>query len=333
MFEDFLKSLRQLDGMKMSVPVAAEADSDGFVDRQCPATECEFLFKVQENDWRDIVSDEAVWCPFCGQQAKSDEWFTHEQIEKAKEAAFAEIKHTINQALRRDAERFNRRQSRRSFISMSMKVNSKPEEIVLPAAATDPMQLKIKCPDCACRYAAIGSAYFCPACGHNTADLVFNQSSRTIRATLDNLPAIAAGLPSRDDSSNIIRLLTEDSLQRVVTAFQRFAEALYAKLPGQPAPRRNAFQNLNKGSKLWQAAYGETYNKHLSTAELDLLNRLFLQRHLLAHREGLVDENYIAKTGDQNYREGQRLVVKEGAVRECVALIEKLGNGLATDAK
>jgi hypothetical protein len=66
MFEDFLKSLRQLDGMKMSVPVAAEADSDGFVDRQCPATECEFLFKVQENDWRDIVSDEAVWCPFLG---------------------------------------------------------------------------------------------------------------------------------------------------------------------------------------------------------------------------------------------------------------------------
>jgi hypothetical protein len=160
MFKDLLESLKQLDGMKVSVPVVAETDADGFVDRQCPATECEFLFKVQEEDWRDIVTDEAVWCPFCGHEAKSDEWWTHEQIEKAKEAAFAEVKHTINKAMRRDAERFNRRQPRRSFISMSMKVDAKPKEIVLPAAATDPMQLKIKCPECACRYAVIGSAYF-----------------------------------------------------------------------------------------------------------------------------------------------------------------------------
>lgn len=39
MFEDLLKSVQQLDGMKISVPVAADADVDGFVDRQCPATE------------------------------------------------------------------------------------------------------------------------------------------------------------------------------------------------------------------------------------------------------------------------------------------------------
>lgn len=332
MFEVLLKSLQQLDGMKISVPLAAEADADGFVDRQCPATECEFLFKVQEEDWRGIVTDEVVWCPFCGHRAESNEWWTHEQIEKAKEAAFAEVKHSINQAMRRDAERFNRRQPRRSFISMSMKVDAKPKEIVLPAAATDPMQLKIKCPACACRYAVIGSAYFCPACGHNAADLVFSQSLGTIRATLDNLPAIAAGLPSRDDAGNIVRLLTEDSLQRIVTAFQRFAEALYAKCPGQSSPRRNAFQNLDEGSKLWQTAYGKTYDAHLSAAELAVLKRLFQQRHLLAHREGLVDADYLTKTGDQHYREGQRLVVKEAAVRECVALVEKLGQGLAADA-
>lgn len=333
MFKDLIKSVQQLDGMRLSVPIVAEADADGFVDRQCPAIECEFLFKVQEQDWREIVTDEAVWCPFCGHQAKSNEWWTHEQIGKAKETAFAEVKHSINQAMRRDAERFNRRQSRRSFISISMKVDAKPKEIVLPAAATDPMQLKIKCPACACRYAVIGSAYFCPACGHNAADLVFSQSLGTIRATLDNLSSIAAGLPSRDDAGNIIRLLTEDSLQRIVTAFQRFAEALYAKCPGQSSPRRNAFQNLDEGSKLWQTAYGKSYDAHLSTAELAVLKRLFQQRHLLAHREGLVDADYLTKTGDQHYREGQRIVIKEAAVRECVALISKLGEGLAADAK
>lgn len=122
MFEELIKTLESVDGMSLSVPIAAEPDQDGYIDRQCPATECEFLFKVQEEDWRDIVRDEAVWCPFCGHEGPSDQWWTHEQIEKEKEAAFAEVKHRINQSMRRDAERWNRRQPRNAFISMTMKV-------------------------------------------------------------------------------------------------------------------------------------------------------------------------------------------------------------------
>jgi hypothetical protein len=116
--------------------------------------------------------------------------------------------------MRRDAARSNRRQPRNSFISMMMKVNAQPKEVVLPATATEPMQLRIFCPECSCRYAVIGSAYFCPACGHNAADQVFSQSLATIRATPDHLPAIAAGLPDRDTAENTVRLLTEDSLQK-----------------------------------------------------------------------------------------------------------------------
>jgi hypothetical protein len=288
MFEDLIRTLQGLDGTKIAVSVPSETDADGYWDRQCPATECEFLFKVHRDDWRDIVRDEAVWCPFCGHEAPSKSWWTHEQIKKAKEAAFAEVKHRVNSAMVRDAERFNRQQPRRSFISMSLRVDQKPKEIVLPTVATDPMQLKIKCPQCACRYAVIGSAYFCPACGHNAADLVFTQSLGTIRATLDNLTVIAAGLPDRDTAENTVRILTEDSLQRLVTAFQRFAEALYDKKPGQPKLRRNAFQNLEEGSRHWKNAFGNGYDVHLSSDELARLYRAFQQRHLLAHREGLV---------------------------------------------
>ena len=233
MFENLLKTLQGLDGTKISVRDAATPDADGYCDRQCPATECRFFFKVQEDDWKNTVRDEAVWCPFCGYDAPSEAWWTVEQIEKAKEAAFAEVKHRVNSAVRRDAERFNRRQPQRSFFSMSMRVDAKLKEIVLPTSAMDVMQLKIVCAECACRYAVIGSAYFCPACGHNAADLVFGQSLGTIRATLDSLPAIVKGLQDRDVAENTVRLLTEDSLQRMVTAFQRFAEALYVKCPGR----------------------------------------------------------------------------------------------------
>ena len=66
MFDDLRKTVAELDGMKLSVPSAAEPDAEGYIDRQCPAEACEFVFKVDGEDWRDIVRDEAVWCPFCG---------------------------------------------------------------------------------------------------------------------------------------------------------------------------------------------------------------------------------------------------------------------------
>ena len=60
---------------------------------------------------------------------------------------------------------------------------------------------------------------------------------------------------------------------------------------------------------------------------------MFQQRHLLAHRQGLVDEDYISRSGDTSYRVGQRLVIRETAVRECLTLIEKLAAAMADDVR
>jgi hypothetical protein len=110
------------------------------------------------------------------------------------------------------------------------------------------------------------------------------------------------------------------------------AEALITRPPAPPKARRNVFQNLSEGGAVWKTAFGHGYEAHLSGAQLNRLNRYFQQRHLLAHREVLVDADYIAKTGDQTYREGQRLVIREAAARQCLALVEKLAEGLAKDA-
>jgi uncharacterized Zn finger protein (UPF0148 family) len=331
MFEKTLKTLNELS-RGLSIPVSVATDDDGYFDRQCPSPDCRFLFKVKFDDWRDIVKDEAVWCPFCGHSAVAVEWNTPAQAESAKAAALAELKHRLNSSLRHDATQWNRRQPRNSFFSITMNVDAKPKEITLPACAIDPMQLKITCPNCTCRYAVIGSAYFCPSCGHNAADLVFDQSLGTIRATLDNLELIARAIPDRDTAENTRRVLIEDSLQRLVTAFQRYAEALYSKHPSAPLLRRNAFQNLAEGSAAWNAAFGAAYDAHLTAAELNTLNRYFQQRHLLAHKQGLVDADYIAKSGDINYREGRRIVVREAGTRECLGIVEKLMRALAQDA-
>ncbi len=332
MFENLTRTLRKLERGNLSVPIHAKPDSEGYCDRQCPAPECEFLFKVREDDWVNIVLDEAVWCPFCGHEAPSDHWWTHEQIKRAKQAATEELKHRIGSAMSADAKRFNRRQRRNAFISLTMRFNARPKKFVLPAVASRPMQLKISCEKCACRYAVIGSAFFCPACGQNAADRVFLHSLETISDTLDNLSMIADAVADPDIAENTKRLLVEHSLQSIVTAFQRYAELLFEKHPSPPQKRRNAFQSLETGSRLWKQAFGNGYAAHLETNQLATLQKYFQQRHLLAHRGGLVDAEYIHRSGDTSYKVGQRFVLRPAAVRECLRLVRKLAEGLAGDA-
>lgn len=327
MFEETIRALQKMDGTT-SVSVSISDDEEGFFDRECPSEECQFQFKIHSEDWKDKVRDEEVFCPFCGHAAGSDHWWTAEQIEHAKQAAFAELSGALRGAMKRDADRWNRRQPRKSFISMTMKVDNRPQHVPLPPAAADPMRLKITCPTCSCRYAVVGAAYFCPACGHNAADQVFSQTIGGIRQSLDALDAVREAMPDRDTAETTARLLTENGLQNAVTAFQRCAEALYADLPGGQTARRNAFQNLAEGARLWRNATGKGYEDHLTPGEFERLNRAFQQRHLLAHTQGIVDENYLKLSGDSRYRAGQRLVVKVEVVREALALIEKLIAGL-----
>lgn len=332
MFEDMQRVASQLDGTNVSVSVGGGRDADGYIDRQCPSTDCEFTFKVHADDWREKVRDEAVHCVFCGHTADSQQWFTHEQVERAKREALAKVKGMLGQAMRLDAQRWNQSQRSNSFLKITMNVSSQPQEVVLPAAATDPMRLKIACSGCECRYAVIGSAFFCPACGHNAAERVFRQSTSAIRATLDALPLVRQGIADADTAENTVRLLIESGLQNAITAFQRFSEALYLRHPAAPKARRNVFQNLAEGGALWATTFGHGYEAHLSAFGLASLSRYFQQRHLLAHKEGLVDDDYVAKSGDTAYRVGQRLVVREATVRDCAELIDALAIGMERDS-
>ena len=330
MFEETIRALRKLDGTtSISVPISH--DEEGYFDRECPSEECEFQFKVHLEDWKALVRDEEVFCPFCGHTADSTEWNTEEQVEHLKEAAIAHLRSTMGDALRRDADRWNRRQPRNSFISVTMKVDSRPQQVALPPAAAEPMRLKVVCPACECRYAVIGAAYFCPSCGHNAADQVFAQTIAGIRQSLGALSEVRAAIPDPDAAESTSRLIIESGLLNGVTAFQRCAEALFATLPSSPTARRNAFQNIAEGSQLWQAQTGKVYRDHLSGDELNRLTQSFQQRHLLAHTQGIVDQDYLSKSGDTRYRLGQRIVVRPSMVQDTLDLIERLVAGLKAD--
>ncbi|MBL4788229.1 MAG: hypothetical protein JKY60_04005 [Kordiimonadaceae bacterium] len=327
MFKDLLKEMEKLKKTSFSVPI--EIDEKGYLDRQCPSEECLFQFKVNQDDWSEICKDEAIWCPLCRHEAPSDHWYTLEHIEHGKSEAMAVLEGRIHNAMKSGAQKFNRSQSKNSFISMSLEVKGgKKRTHVIPARAAEEMQLDIQCEACMTRFAVIGSAYFCPACGHNSVLQTYSDSLRKIRAKKNNVETVREALTSsvgKDDAELTCRSLIETCISDGVVAFQKYCEGLYA--PFGPAPR-NAFQRLKHGSDLWFKAVQKKYDDWLSPDELLGLAVLFQKRHILAHNEGIVDADYLKKSGDTVYREGQRIVVSERDINDLLSALDKLGNGL-----
>lgn len=327
MFEDLIKQFQQLNGRSISIPI--ETDEKGYIDKQCPSDQCEFLFKVNEEDWSNIFKDEAIWCPMCRHEAPADQWFTIEQVEHAKSEALTVVKGEINNALRSGARKFNRSQPRNSFISMSMEVKGGTQRTyTLPAKAAEVMQLEIQCDKCSARFAVIGSAYFCPACGTDSAVRTYQDSLRKIRAKKDSEKTVRQALTDavgRDEAELTCRSLRETCLSDGVTAFQKYCEGLYKPFGKAPF---NIFQRIDDGSELWCSALGKGYESWLTAQELASLKVLYQKRHILAHNEGIIDHRYIEKSGDTTYKPGQRLVVSRSDIEVLLSLLEKLGKGL-----
>lgn len=323
MFKKLIQELQNFD--TISIPI--EADSDGYIDKECPSKECLFEFKVNSDDWSNLFKDEQVFCPMCRNEANSDSWWTTEQIENAKEQAQRHVVSKITNALNEGAEEFNQKNSKNSFLNISIKVKGGvSKHQVIPIPSKESLELKIQCNNCSARFSVIGSAFFCPCCGYNSAEQTFDQSLGKIEIKIKSLEYIRNGLQdvSKDDKENICRSLIENSIGECVMAFQRFCEVKYSKMITTVDQKPNDFQNLDKGAKHWKRLFGTTYDDWITGENWSRLVTLYQRRHLLAHKEGFVDDKYILNSRDNSYKVGQRIVVKETDVLDLVALVKEL---------
>ena len=334
MFKNLLNTLDQLS-KTTSVSVGISADEKGYFDKECPSESCLFQFKVKAEDWTRLETGSQVTCPMCGHGGSPNKWYTTEQVEKAKAKALATLKGAINRAMRDDAREFNQRQPRNSFIKMSMTVTSgkRTSNIDVPIEAAEAMELEITCEPCSTRFAVIGSAFFCPGCGHNSAERMFDDALRKIEVKVSNVDVVREAIERRagkDAAAVTARSMLESCLPDGVVAFQKHCEALYAKLPGARSASFNAFQRLHDGNELWRMAVGRGYADWISNRELHTLAIMFQRRHLLSHAEGIVDTKYLGNTGDSEYVAGQRIVVAPNDVRQMIDILAKLAKEIRT---
>src|SRR6266571_9167040 len=228
MFDNVIRELKKLErGIPVSVSIPI--DSDGYFDRRCPFEACQADFKVLMEDWKQKVSDAQVFCPICREEAKATEWNTPEQQEYIRQVGINHLQSIIGQALSQDANDFNRRQ-RPGFINISMSYKPGTPTLIVPISAAEELRQKFTCEQCGCRYSSLGAAFFCPACGHNSAESTFSQTIEAVQKSLAALPAIRQAVQAAADADaarNTAREILENSMGRVVGAFQRLAEALF----------------------------------------------------------------------------------------------------------
>lgn len=314
----------------ISIPVTLQSDENGYFDRECPNENCLYQFKIKLKDWEDKVSDEEVHCPMCGHVDTSDKWWTQDQLEQIQEIAANYAMNYIQAELDKSFRSLERSTRSNKFFKITYKPGKRVSFINNPIGQMPEWEQEIACEKCGTTYSVIGSAYFCPCCSYNSASSSFSESLDTIQKMLDSVDQMKALFSEKydnDKAETMCRSMIEGSLGDCVSAFQKFAERRYTEITGKSA-RVNDFQIIEKGSNLFRSAVGYGYEKWLSEYELSMLKLYFQRRHLFEHNNGMVDEQYLSKTGDTNYSVGQRLIIRKNEVEEVLKILKKLGDGI-----
>ena len=316
----------------MEIPITIHSDEKGYFDRECPNENCLYTFKINMQDWKEKISDDEVHCPMCGHIGTADKWWTQEQLESMQEIAASYAMSMITKELDKAFGKLARSTRNNKFLKITYKPSKKITFQNNPIGQSEEWETDITCEKCGTRYSVIGSAYFCPCCGHNSAVSAFNESTDSIEKMLKSLPEMKQLLTEsygRDKAETMCRGLLESSLGDIVSSFQKFASCHYDKLTGEIS-RVNDFQIVEKGNQLFEDATGKGYEEWLSDKELHNMNMFFQRRHLIEHNNGMVDQKYVDKSGDNSYVIGQRLVIKENDAYALLAIIKKLAKGLMT---
>jgi len=217
-FDDLLRELRRLE-RAIRVPVTVAVDDEGYIDRHCAA--CAFGFKVLFEDWRTLVKDEAAYCPRCGREAPATDWNTPEQSQSLEAQGLAHVHEVLNRAIANDARRFNAAQPRTGWIRLSLSHRRGGSPLLIPVETAAAMRRMVSCEECMCRYASIGAAFFCPACGHNSAGSMFAGAIDQARSAIGALPSVREAVletHGADVAEDTVRGMREDTVENVVIA-------------------------------------------------------------------------------------------------------------------
>jgi hypothetical protein len=185
------------------------------------------------------------------------------------------------------------------------------------------------CRECNCgsRYAFSGVIGMCPVCAHHDSRTYFLRGLQRLLDRLKQAPAV--NLPDE----------TRAVLNDAVALFDGYGRAtVRAWSGGLASGERISFQNLEGARTNLMAVRhesghpGHTWTFDLAAAvdEADWAHakRCFQKRHLLAHKLGVVDQDYLRKADDPHAVLGAPVQVAPEEVQRLLPILAELGKRL-----
>ncbi|MFZ0964125.1 MAG: hypothetical protein WAO35_24935 [Terriglobia bacterium] len=299
-----MNHLRNL-GSQVSIPI--RPDEEGYVGRECPVNECLGYFKITPGT--GVKGPAPCFCPYCGHSGASKNFFTQEQVEYAKSVVMRQV----TEAVKADLKSLEFEHKPRGGIGISMKLQpSSP--MPLRYYREKRLETEVLCDNCTLRYAIYGVFGWCPDCGvHNSLQIL----TKNLELAKKEL-ALAESL-----DKELADHLVGDALENVVSAFDGFGREICTQKAADIH-----FQNLNGARRKVQEAFGIDFADVLVPADWETACRVFQKRHLLAHRMGVVDAEYIQKVNDPGAVAGRKVSLSRDEVTSAISIIETLGRRL-----
>lgn len=310
--------MRNMKNLGSQFSIAIPPDEEGLVGRECPIVECEGYFKLQPGTGltgRNLPTH----CPYCGHVAASNNFFTKAQIEYAKSVALRKVTDALVKDLK--GLEFNNRPRGGFGISLSMKVSGSPRPIRFYREKK--LETEVVCNNCTLRYTIYGVFGFCPDCGVHNSQQILNKN-------LELVEKILAVAETQDQQ--IAKQLIENALEDCVSAFDGFGRETCRVFASKAAKPEKAaeirFQNILGARDRVKEQFNVDFAACSTFDDWKHVLRAFQKRHLLAHKMGVVDESYLAATGDSPLMLGRKTSIEATEVRELAAQLNKLGREL-----
>ena len=295
-----------------TIAISIDPDENGYIGRECP--ECEGYFKITPGT--GLEGDVPCHCPYCGAEASQDEYFTKEQIEYAKSVALNQITGSLIKQMKKMEVKSNPR----DFISMSISVKGKPHPISY--YREQKLEQEVECENCTLRYSIFGVFGYCPDCGvHNSYQILISNYS-VVRKML----AFAV-----EQEVEVSKKLIENALEDAVSAFDGFGRELVANYYSRHSLNNKkpfSFQNIIVAKDKLFKEFSVDIKNELGIDNFSRLSKLFQKRHLHSHKMGVMDDEYINKTGGNRSQLGKVAAITIEEVEEILLHLSNIGEFL-----
>lgn len=292
-------------------------DKDGYLGRECPNRACKGYFKIAPGSGTKQVTE--LCCPYCAHVAHPTKFITQDQLKYAKSVAIRRLDDALLNVLK--GLETETKPTRGFGIGVSIEVKPGPRPPIY-CFREKALETHVECSNCARRYAVFGVFAFCPDCRqHNS----FQILSKNLEIVVKMLDLACSG----NFQSELSEHLVGNALEDCVSAFDGFAREL-CRVNAQAASDadktlRLSFQNLPRAREEVKALFNVDIAEAVTDDEWKIVNTAFQKRHLLAHKMGVVDSDYVKKSCDTRAIAGRKIRLNAEEVRQVVLILKKLG--------